>query len=325
MQLDDMRTVSALRLREPSADAVARLSDRVLRAAAQNPDHSEAGRAAAAEVLRARGLSVDPWDASVRGFLKLRNLDRGDMLFFGSMGALVRDLSGAVAFWSAVLLFMSIGAAALTGAAPGGEALRTFLAPTAGISATVWFLASVFRRKLARVTVLRSGGHNGAALRRFIHRELRAYGHIISLSADSGAGVTVRSASSYRAVAQRLRHRTVFNLRMLFSEGEGLALSADEAWLSLVVGMLARSSDVLIVDMSAGSSWAWSELQRLGLLNRAVFVADWSKQDAAESGLHALEIAQPCFVYAPDGEVQRRSRFRTQMLGAMRVALGAAA
>ncbi|MBS0384937.1 MAG: hypothetical protein JSS00_06270 [Proteobacteria bacterium] len=323
MRFDDMRTVGALRLQEPPAGAVARMSDRALRAAAQNPDHSEAGRAAAADVLRARGLSMDRWDASAPGFLTPRDLARGDALFFGA-GAQLRRAFGLAGLLSLLGLFAQLGVDSVGGRDIGGEALRTVLAIVAVGGGGAWLAASLFRRRPARVSVIAPARHLGAPLRRFIRRELRAYGHVIMLAAATGDSA-VRSASAYRAMAARLRQRTAFNLRMLLSDREGLSVSADEAWRTLILGLLASSSDVVVVDLSDGGSWAWSRLQQLGALRRAVFVADWGKHAGAAMALRALESEAPCFAYAPDGEVQRRSAFRAQMLKAMRAALGASA
>ena len=160
--------------------------------------------------------------------------------------------------------------------------------------------------------------------RRFVGRELRGYGHVITIAAGAAPGA-VRSAGGYRAVAARLRHRSVFNLRMALSDGEGLALSADDAWRPLLLDLLARSSDAVLVDISDMPSWAWSALEGRGLMARAVFVADWSKLDAAEAALRDLGLSAPCFAYAPDGEIQRRGLFRAAMLKAMRAAHGMAA
>jgi hypothetical protein len=323
MQFEDMRTVSALRSKAPAADAAARLSDRALRAAAQNPDHSPEGRAAAEAVLRARGLSIDPWGPTVRSFLKPRNLARGGALFFGAW-ARVRRLFGAAAILGFAGLTALLGALALADRDIGGEPLRAGIAAATAGAALAWFALSVFRRKLARVTVIRPAHQRGAPLRRFIGRELRGYGHVVTMASGVGAGA-VRSASGYRAAAARLRQRFLFNLRMLLSGGEGLALSADEAWRPHVLGLLARSSDALIVDLSDGASWAWDDLQRLDVVGRSVFIADWSRLEEAEATLRALGVDAPCFAYAPDGEVQRRGAFRAAVLRAMRAAHGMAA
>lgn len=72
-----------MRAGSPHPDEVERLSDRALRAAALNPDHSDGARAAAAEALRARRLSPEPWRVRVPSFLSARDLERGDQIFFG--------------------------------------------------------------------------------------------------------------------------------------------------------------------------------------------------------------------------------------------------
>lgn len=101
VQLQDMRTVGALRAETPAAEAVERLSDRALKAAAQNPDHSEAGRAAAADAARARNVSVTSWRLRVPGFIKPADLQKGEKLFFG-WGTRLRQRAG-LGVWLALL------------------------------------------------------------------------------------------------------------------------------------------------------------------------------------------------------------------------------
>jgi hypothetical protein len=314
MQVADMRTVSALRAGSPTPEAAARLSDRALRAAAQNPDHSEAGRATAAEVLSARGLSAEPWRAAVRSFLKPRDVARGDALFFG-VGARLRSAFKIVALLGAVGFFALLAAQVLGAQGLGGEPLLAALAAATACAGVAWLLLSVFQQRPARVTVIRSA-RGGGALGRFISRELRCYGHVLTLTPGASAGA-VRSAAAYRTVASRLGHRTLLNARALLSDREAMAVSADDAWRPFVLGLLARSSDALIVDVSDGASWAWADIAREGVVGRCVFVASWSRLEEAEANLHE---GARCFAYAPDGEVQRRGAFRVAMAAAMRSA-----
>src|SRR5690606_2098923 len=65
------------------------------------PDHSAAGRAAAADAARARTVTVTPWRLTVPGFISAAQLARGDRLFFG-WGRAARNLSGAL-IWLALL------------------------------------------------------------------------------------------------------------------------------------------------------------------------------------------------------------------------------
>jgi len=116
MQLKDMRTAPALRAEYPPRDAAERLPDRALIAAAQNPDHSAAGRAAAAEAARARNVTVTPWRLNVPGFLAPGDLDKGQRLFFG-WGRRVR-------VWSALACVLVL----VVAIALGGVAVRQMAA-----------------------------------------------------------------------------------------------------------------------------------------------------------------------------------------------------
>lgn len=313
MQVDDMRTVSALRGSTPVEDAAARLPDRQLRAAAKNPDHSEAGRAMAAEVMRARGLSDEPWSPVLRSFIKPRQLERGDAHFFG-FAARLRRMLGLIAVAGLIALIALLWLRA-------GNAMAGVAALGAAGAALGWCGLSIFRRKVARVGVIRPARQTHGALRRFIRRELRCYGHVVTLAPGADAGA-VRSAAGYRAAAARLRHRFTLNVRALLSDREALTLSADDPWRPYVLDLLVRSCDALIVDLSEGGSWAWADLQHHHAPERCVFVAAWAQLEAAEAALRAANVQAPCFAYAPDGEIQRRAQFRSALLAAMRAAHG---
>lgn len=186
MQLREMRTRGPLRAAEPPLDEVRRLSDRELAAAVHNPDHSEAGRAVAAEELRARNRTPEPWRLRVPSFISAADLARGERLFFG-WGRAVRFWSGALIYlvFAGGLVWAGLNAAGL---APSPDALNgdaygylglALLAPL-----VVWLLATCLRRKPARVLLLRKFNMRDLAepLERMIAHELRPYGHVASLS-----------------------------------------------------------------------------------------------------------------------------------------------
>jgi len=182
----DMRTQSALRAGDPAPDALRRLSDRALRAALHNPDHSEAARAAAETELRARNLQPDRWRLRVPGFIRAGDLEKGDALFFGR-GRALRLWSGRLIF---IALLVILGLAALAETQP--QLLSPARAEAAGVAIgamvlpliLVWLAASILRRKPARVLLLRKFNRRdlAAPLERMIARELRPYGHTASLS-----------------------------------------------------------------------------------------------------------------------------------------------
>jgi hypothetical protein len=185
VQLREMRTWRALCADAPAEDATARISDRDLRAAAQNPDHSEAGRAAAEAELRARRLNADPWRIAVPGFIKREDLEKkGARLFFGA-GRTVRAWSGWIFFlvFAGILIaaawaqtrYYTIGISDDVAGALG----IAFLAPL-----IIWFIATALRRKPARILLLRKFNerHVSDPLERMLTQELRPYGHVASLS-----------------------------------------------------------------------------------------------------------------------------------------------
>lgn len=108
MQLSEMRTVAGLRADAPAREAAERLTDRALIAAAQNPDHSEAGRAAAAEAARARNVTVTPWRLRVPGFIKPADVAKGPRLFFG-WGRALRHGAGMLAMLALAGMFVAAG------------------------------------------------------------------------------------------------------------------------------------------------------------------------------------------------------------------------
>ncbi len=193
----NMRTIAGLRASTPATGAVERLTDRDLAAAAENPDHSEAGRAAARAELQARGLEPRSWRLKIPGFINAADLDLGPRLFFGA-GQALRVWSGRGIF---LILLGVLIAAAL---APDRERLTlesrfwieiigwridsdTLFASLGLFSlsiAGIWLLASALRRKPARVLLLRKFNVRALAspLEKMMAEELRPYGHIVSLS-----------------------------------------------------------------------------------------------------------------------------------------------
>ena len=314
VQLQDMRTISALRAASPHPDEVERLSDRALRAAALNPDHSEEARAAATEALRARRLSPEPWRVRVPSFLSARDLERGDALFFGWPRKLRVGLA-----WSAVLAL--VGGAML---AIGPLALSAALFGVGFAALMLWIAILALRPKPARICVVRPALTLARTpLRAAIAHELRPYGHVVTL-ASGAEGLVVRSAADYRARAADFGKRVGLNLINMSTRRETLALGASDQWRPLVLNLLLDSSDAVVVDLSDGGSWALEAIQREGVAARCVFVALWGKLEEADAALRAAGLSQRCFPYAPDGEMQRRPAFRAAMLTAMRATHAAA-
>lgn len=312
----DMRTQNALRDANPSEDAVRRLSDRALMAAAQNPDHSEAARAAAAAELRARGAKADPWHVTTPSFISAADLAKGDRLFFGWSRRL-RALAGwlCVAALAALVSMLFLRAAGL---APTDAMMIPLAAAMVGLFG-VWLLASLLRLKPARIALLRPAQtpSTRAPLRRMIARELRPYGHVVSLAAEQRGGA-VQSANDYRARASAMGNRIGMNVSAMVLT-EAMPLSASPGWRPLVLDLLARSCDALVIDLSDGVQ-ALDETAQAGALSRCIFISLWGRLGDAQAALQQRGIDAPCFYYAPDGEMQRRSAFRAAMLAAMRAA-----
>ncbi len=318
VHLRDMRTVRALREVSPDPGAAERLSDRALYAAVENPDHSEAGRAAAAAALRARGLAPERWRLAAPGFLRAADLANGDQCFFG-WGYALRRTARAIAALSAVAFlaaafapFPAVAPAALGGVATG---------------ALIWFASTVLRPRPARLVLLRRPSRDPAPLRRMIRRELRPYGQVVALSEGDERADPIGNARQYRLFAQRLGDRIGLNLQGAFARAETLACDPTPAWRGLAVQFLIASGDVVVVDLSHVDVEPLSELAALaeeGAGARCVFVAKWGRAEAAEAALRAAGYAHPCFYYAPDGEVQHRADFRAALLDAMRATHGAA-
>lgn len=315
VQLQDMRTISAMRAGSPHPDEVERLSDRALRAAALNPDHSDEARAAAAEALRARRLSAEPWRLRVPSFLSAKDLERGDALFFGWPRQLRAGL--------AMLAVVAFAGAVVAGLGP--VMLNAILLGIGFAALVLWIGALVLRLKPARVCVVRAELELARApLRGAIASELRPYGHVVSL-AGRVEGMVVKSAADYRARALEIGNRIGLNLTNMGTRRETLALSATDQWRPLVLNLVLDSSDAIVVDLSDGGSWALAAIQAEGAALRCVFVALWGRLEEAEAALRAAGLSQRVFPYAPDGEMQRRSLFRAAMLEAMRATHAASA
>lgn len=356
VQLQDMRTRSAFRASAPPPDEVERLSDRALRAAAANPDHSEEARAAAAEALRARRLSPEPWRVRVPGFITARDLEKGDRVFFGAWRAWVRGVAlvaiaslvvAGVLTWAEITREQTdkLEAAAsmepcLASGACTAENLAAELAGLDGVWPDFWILAlgmlsvvaalawlalTLLRAKPARLCVVRAQNStiSREPLKRAIASELHPYGHVVVLSADA-EGIVVKNAAHYRARAGELRNLIGLNLRKMGTARETVSLSASDAWRPLMLNLLLDSSDAILVDLSDSGSWALDAIIAEGAAPRCVFVALWGKLEEAQAALGAAGLPHRCFAYAPDGEMQQRPKFRAAMLAAMRATHGVA-
>lgn len=189
-RLRNMRTLAGLKREDADASALDGLDADELRAAADNPDHSEAGRA-----LAASRAPAGRWRLAVPGFINARDLARGQKLFFG-WGRVLRKWSG-LAFY---LVFLAILAAAFIGTSVEVEPSRVviangpddadldtiygFVGLAALLPLLIWFVASALRRKPARVLLLRKFNVRAYSepLERAISNEFRPFGHIASLS-----------------------------------------------------------------------------------------------------------------------------------------------
>ncbi|MBY0562546.1 MAG: hypothetical protein K2P58_00065 [Hyphomonadaceae bacterium] len=318
-----MRTHSALRAASPSEEAVRRLSDRALRAAALNPDHSEAARAAAAAELRARGGALDPWRHACPSFLAPVDVARGARLFFGIEGA-IRSAAGKLAIAAGFGAAACAVVAFYTGVAVASIAAMA-LAGLCAALVILWLFASIFRAKPARILFLasRADAATRAPARRMLSTELRPFGHILSFAQRAEAGA-VRSAADYRARANAMRSLIGMNISAMLAP-EALPLSASDHWRAMIFDLALASSDVVIADLSDGGDSTLSALAAEGAIPRCVFVCLWGRLDEASAGLRTHQIEAPCFYYAPDGEMQRRSGFRAAVLSALRATHGVAA
>jgi hypothetical protein len=180
-----------------------------------------------------------------------------------------------------------------------------------------WFVASVLRERPARICLL---GGDDVALRRMLRSELRPFGHVARLDAPDAP--VVRSAADYRALARRMDDRLRLNFAATVSPRAPLSIRASTAWGPLVRQLLTDSSDAVMIDLSEGSDLLQVIADGNVALERCVFVTLWGRIDEAEAALRDAGIGAPCFFYAPDGEMQRRTAFRAALLNAMRATHG---
>lgn len=109
-RLSDVRTISGLVGQTPKSEVVAKLTDSALAFAAQNPDHSEAGRGLArAELARRVGEAeaqrrMDEFvnGLPTPGFLKAEDVSQNDNVFFG-LGRWLRIAAGLAASAATIL------------------------------------------------------------------------------------------------------------------------------------------------------------------------------------------------------------------------------
>ncbi len=327
MHLRDMRTLQTLQNGAPAEDEIRRMPDRVLRAAVQNPDHSEAARAAAEAELRARSISAGRWRLVVPGFLRASDLDRGE-------GKLRSNWARG---WSRGVLSLAVTMPILFAFSwhqPFARELAGGVLVFVLLFVTLWLLVAALRCHPVRVMLMRKldQRHLSTPLDALMRDDLIDYGHLIEfsdrhlpatqlnqLSAGHGA---VLNARDYRNLALRLRKRAALNVRAALSGKCALKVRCTEAWWRTVAHLLGDSSDVLVVDLThvaSGTPWELDLVQEFGAERRCVFIALWGKLEEAEAALAARGIDAVVHHYAPDGEIQRRAPFRAAMLAAARV------
>jgi hypothetical protein len=190
------------------------------------------------------------------------------------------------------------------------------LTPAPVLLFVTWLLLNLFRGKPARVSFLSlPRGRTKADVRKMLRRELRPYGHLIAVR-DAVNGVS--NDRRLRSYAKRIGDKFAMNWHAAFARTGAMLVSATSDWRLATTQLLARSSDVLIVDLSNGAPEEWNVIQPQA--SRCVFVSAWGQHERAEATFAALGVPGQCFFYAPDGEIQRRSQFRAAMLAAMRAA-----
>ncbi len=326
MHLRDMRTLSGLQNGAPPEDEIRRMPDRVLRAAVQNPDHSEAARAAAEAELRARSITAERWRLVVPGFLRASDFEKGE----------AKLRSKGARGWRRAVLSLAITMPipfAFSWPEPFARELAGGVFVFVVLFVTLWLLLAAVRRHPVRVVLLRKldQRHLSRPLDAAIRDDLIDYGHIIEFSdrhlpatqlnqISAGHGA-VFNARDYRNLALRLGNRTALNVRAALSGKCALKVRCTQAWWRTVAHLLGDSSDVLLVDLSqvdTGAPWELDVVQELGAERRAVFIALWGKLEEAEAALAARGINAVVHHYAPDGEMQRRPQFRAAMLAAAR-------
>lgn len=186
-KLRRMRTRPALKREDvdAAARALKTLSAEDLEAAAHNPDHSAVSRDLAARGLAAQGAALAPWRLRVPGFIDARDAARGDRLFFGA-GRMLRRGAGAMTF-AALATVVLIAFIEVARGAPRSAPMPDYaMIPSGafGVFAIVWLIATIVRRRPARLLLLRKFNVRriGEGLARVISNELRPYGHVVSLS-----------------------------------------------------------------------------------------------------------------------------------------------
>ena len=324
MHLRDMRTLRTLQNGAPAEDEIRRMPDRVLRAAVQNPDHSEAARAAAEAELRARSITAERWRLVVPGFLRARDLEKGESALRSTWA---RGWSKGLF----VLFYLPIVAAVASQPFAREVAAAVFVVLL--LYAALQLLLIALRRHPVRVVLMRKldQRHLSTPLDAAIRDDLIDYGHVIEFSdrhlpatqlnqISAGHGA-VLNARDYRNLALRLGNRTALNMRAALSGKCALKVRCTQAWWKTTAHLLGDSSDVLLVDLSqiaSGAPWELDLVQELSAERRCVFIALWGKLEEAEAALAARGIDAVVHHYAPDGEFQRRPQFRAAMLAAAR-------
>ena len=131
----------------------------------------------------------------------------------------------------------------------------------------------------------------------------------------------VLNARDYRNLARRLRDRIGLNLQVALTSKESFLVRTSDAWWKLCARLLLESSDAIVVDLSqiaAGTEWELDVIRDASATARCVFVSLWGKGEEAQAALTKRGFTNPCHLYAPDGHMLDRGKFRAAMFSAMR-------
>lgn len=283
-----------------------------LSVAAENPDHSPAGRDAARAALPSHAFGEGPDDPipSAPSFLEIDDVSRVVPHGFYGVARLVR-YTGALVFWMAVVYLIGSGSLDWLWIFAGGA---------------LWVLGGMSRAKPARILLLRKFNNPDIdkLLRTFVKRNLSPMGHVFALSdryfrrsafdltpllmywsptfwvpilvlvpldfirgrlngSSAGGRITVRSSTDFRQFGRRIIDRVSCNTQVLTTGRRTIPVHASDTWWKHVARFLMESADVIVVDLSdvtEGTEWELDRLVEFALLDRTVFIVRKDAQDA---------------------------------------------
>ncbi|MFZ4120631.1 MAG: hypothetical protein ACOYKM_03125 [Caulobacterales bacterium] len=139
---------------------------------------------------------------------------------------------------------------------------------------------------------------------------------------SSYGAALVSSARDFRALGRRLTHRMGLNFEVSLTAHEAFVVRTTDKWWQQTAGLLMRSGDVVVMDLTAldeDAFWEMRYLAQTGLMGRGVFICRDDALAGAQEALarEGIGLSHPIVLYGAGGRFQDRRDFQETMFAAI--------